>query len=83
MSPSQQQLRTPVPDRHNDLVPLPQRLQRVPAHPRQTQITNLDDSRGGDEDVCGFQVAVEDVVGVEVEDAVDELVEKRLQGGEG
>ena len=83
MPAPQQQLRTSVPDRHNDLVPLPQRLQRVPAHPRQTQITNLDDSRGGDEDVCGFQVAVEDVVGVEVEDAVDELVEKRLQGGEG
>lgn len=80
MPTSEQQLWTSIPNRHYDLVSLPQRLQRIPADPRETQISDLDDSSGRDEDVCWFEISVKDVMGVEVEDSVDELMEEGFEG---
>lgn len=83
MPPAQQQLGTPIPDRNDDLVALKQTLERVPSDPGEAEIADLDDAAGRDEDVGGLEVPVEDVVGVEVEDAVEELVEEGLERREG
>jgi hypothetical protein len=45
-------------------------LQRISTNTRETEITDLDDSGRSDEDVGRLEVSVEDMVGVEVEDAV-------------
>lgn len=83
MSPSEQQLWTSVPDRHDDFVPLPERLQRVPTDSGETEISDFDDSSRGDEDVGWFEISMEDVVGVQVEDPVDQLVEQGFERREG
>jgi hypothetical protein len=70
MSPTKKQLRTPIPNRHHHLISLPQPLQRISTNTRETEITDLDDSGRSDEDVGRLEVSVEDMVGVEVEDAV-------------
>ncbi len=59
-----QELRRAVPDRHDDLVAGEERLQGFVDEAREPQVADLDDARGGDEDVCGLQVAVEDMARV-------------------
>ena len=69
-----EQLRGAVPDRDHDLVPGEERLERLVRQAREPEVADFDDARGGDEDVRRFEVAVEDVGLVEVEEAVEELV---------
>lgn len=67
----QYQLWRPIPDSHHDLVTSeqPSLRQRLVPQSRQPQISNLDDSGRGDEDIGGFQVSMEDEVGVQEVDA--------------
>ncbi len=39
----------------------------------EADVADLDEVAGGDEDVCGFEVTVDDMRVVEVEEAVEEL----------
>jgi hypothetical protein len=82
MSPSKQQLRTPIPDRHHNLVSLPQPLQRVSPNTGQTEVADLDYSRRGDKDVGRLEISMDDVVRVEVEDAVEKLMKEGFEGWE-
>jgi hypothetical protein len=51
-------------------------LERPVTEPRETQVTDFDDALGGDEYVGWFEVAVEDVGGVEGDEAVEKLVDE-------
>jgi len=82
VSSSEQQLWTSIPDRHHDLISLPQRLKRVPTDSRETEISDLDDSSRRNEDVCWFEISMKDVMGMEVEDSVDELMEEGFESGD-
>lgn len=79
MPRSQQQLRRAIPNGDDDFITLPKRLQRISPDASETQVANLDDALGGDEDVGRLEIAVEDVMRVEVEDAVEKLVEERFE----
>lgn len=76
----EQQLGTPIPDCHHDFIPIPQRLQRRLAYPRQAEIPNLDAPAGIHEDIRGLEVPMDDPVGVEVGCADEELVEEGFEG---
>lgn len=59
-----------IPYGDNNLVTCKEGLQGLIDETSQTEIANLDDARGGNENVRGFEVAVEDMGGMEVEEAV-------------
>jgi len=74
-----------IPYGDDDLVTCKEGLQGLIDETSQTEIANLDDARGGDKDVRGFEVAVEDMGGMEVEEAVEKLVSEGFEksGGDG
>jgi hypothetical protein len=49
----------------------------------ETEITDLDDPSGGDEDVGGLEIPMEDKAGVEKVHAGEELVEQPAECGRG
>ena len=63
-----------IPDRDDDLVPGKQRLQGLIRDPGEAKVSNLNSARGVDEDVCGFQIAMDDVSLVQVQETVEQLV---------
>jgi hypothetical protein len=60
-----------------------QALQRLLIQPSQSQISNLDLTLVGDEDVGGLQVSMNYPVVVEVADTVEELPQERLEDANG
>lgn len=58
---SQQELRCTVPYRNNNLVTSEQGLQGLVYYPCQPQVSDLDDTGRRDKDVCGLDIAVQDV----------------------
>lgn len=71
---TQQQLWGTVPYRDDHLVAQEKRLQWLMGETREAEVTDLDDPGGGDENVGGLEVAVDDMRLVEVQEPVDELV---------
>ena len=55
-----------------------QREQRAGVQTREAQVGNLDNAVARHENVCWLEVAVQDPVGVQVRQAVDQLMHKRL-----
>lgn len=78
-----EELWSAVPDRHDDLVTGEERLQGLVNEASEPQVADLDDARGGDEDVRGFQVAMEDVARVQVHESIQELIGEGLENGKG
>lgn len=83
MPRAEQQLGTPIPDRDDDFIAVPQRLQRRLVHAREAEIANLDDAAGIDEDVGRFQVPMDDAVCVQVGRAEEELMQEGFERREG
>ena len=79
MPATEDELGRAVPDGDDDLVALPERLEWITPDPSEAEIANLDAAGARDEDVGWLEVAMEDMVGVEVEDAVEQLPEQRPQ----
>ena len=71
---AEEELGRAVPDRDDDLVAGGERLEGLVGEPGEPEVPDFDDAGGGDEDVGGLEVAVDDVRVVEVEQAVEELV---------
>lgn len=76
MLSAHEKFRRAVPDSHDNFVANIQRLERIVAQTRKTEVTDLDDTRGCDENVRGFQITVHDMRVVEIHDAIEELEEK-------
>jgi hypothetical protein len=79
MPGTEEQLGTPIPDRHDYFIPVPQWLQRSLADSRKAEVPDLDDSSAIDEDIRGFEVPMDDTVGVEVCCSDEELVEEGFE----
>ena len=71
---AEEELGRAVPDRDDDLVAGGERLEGLVREPGEPEVPDFDDAGGGDEDVGGLEVAVDDVRVVQVEQAVEELV---------
>jgi hypothetical protein len=80
---AQQQVRRAVPDGHDDLVRAVEGLKGPSVDPSEAEVADLDIALVRDEDVGGFEVAVDDPVVVQVGDAVEELPEQCLEDGNG
>lgn len=78
---SQKQLGGAIPNGYDDFVSGKQRLEWLVGQTGETEVSDFDDSAGGYEDVCGFEVAVDDVGVVKVQKAVEELEGQRLEDG--
>ena len=73
MAAPQQELGGPVPDRHDDFIARVEGVERGAEEAGEAEIADADRARGGEHDVGGFEIAVEDPVAVEVVQAVEEL----------
>ena len=62
-----------------DLVRCVERLQWLLIQPRESEITNLDLSGRSDEDVGGFEIAMNNPIVVEIGDSVEQLPEQRFE----
>lgn len=74
-----------IPNRHDHFIPSkqPSLGERFVPQAGETEITDLDDASGRDEDVRGLQITMEDKAGVEKVHAGEELVEQSAEGGRG
>lgn len=70
-----QQLRCAIPDCDDDFISGEKGLKWLISEASEAEVADFDDAGGGDEDVGGFEVAVEYVGVVKVEKAVEELVD--------
>jgi hypothetical protein len=60
-----------------------QTLQRLLIQPRQSQVSNLDLSLVGNQNIRRLEIAMDDPVVVEVRDAVEELPEEGFEDADG
>jgi hypothetical protein len=74
-----EEFRCAIPYRHHDFIASEEGLERLMTEPRETQVADFDDALGGDEDVGWFKVTVENVGGVEIDEAVEELVDEGFE----
>jgi hypothetical protein len=79
MPRTEEQLGTPIPNRHDHFIPIPQWLQRGLADSRKAEIPDLYDSSAIDEDVCRLEIPMDDTVCVEVCCSDEELVQEGFE----
>lgn len=76
MPRTQEQLRASVPNRHYNLVAIPQGLQRSSTDPGEPKITDLHYSTGVYQDVGWLEISMNNTMSVKVRGAEEELMEK-------
>lgn len=79
------EFRRAIPNRHDHFIPSkqPSLGERLVPQSGKTEITDLDDASGGDEDVGWLEISMEHEAGVEKVHAGEELVEQSAECGRG
>ena len=82
---TENELRGAIPNRNYDLVAAKETAlsEGLVPQTRQAQVANFDHAGGCDEDIGGFQVSMEDKVGVQEVDTLKELVEETTESESG
>lgn len=80
MPAPEEQFGGPVPDCYDDFVTGEEGVEGFVEEAGKTEISDFDFARGGHHDVCGFEIAMEYPVGVEVLTAVEELEHDGFDG---
>lgn len=71
---TKQELWCTIPNSNNDLVAGEQGLEGFMSESRETEVADFNDTLVSDEDIGGFEVTVNDVCLMEVEETVEELI---------